>query len=682
MFSRRKSSQRTPTVPSPSKPTAPTLPAFETSSSLNGEGFALSLPPSSAIPLTAEGNPPLRRPSTASTSPSKAPIVATVAPTSFHRPSSSRRRDEPESPTRASISQSNSLPSGFGPQFGAPSWDPHASSGAREGGGRLSIASLYPSPTAGLNTPSTGGGGGIPKSASLPSIRRSHKIPPTLNVMVVGARGTGKTSWIRTLLGNLDLAGTKGKGERAAGEERIAQFGAKEGGRGKVERTKKLDSVTVDVLNRGERTSLTVVDTVGWEAALGGLSNVAQELEMERQLSAVMRNVEGRFDETLKAEAQLIRHSHRAHDSHLHLAIYFIHPESVTTRPPLPKRTTKISLGRSLSTPHLARKAKRGSGGEPVWDDEDVQRAAEEPTPMKVEINGEEEELGLSEVDLRAIMKLARRVNVLPVISRSDTLTITRLSDVKAAVKRDLDRAGLGFGVFAPSSSSSTLLSESATEVDAEFTRGRNSIMIPAPSVQPPLPQSQAHPPLANGLVVPAAGSEGCEDGSTATKDAPEPTTTNETQDDSDLLSPQPVKLIRTRSTSRLGRRRTTSKRLVEGDEQDEDEGETEPATPSYEELLPFALVAPERIGGGGGAGGKEEWVREFKFGKLDVLNSEHCDFTPLRQSILGNAKILRDTTRLEKYEPYRTQRLLQRRATRELPAATRDSILHEVEAL
>lgn len=70
------------------------------------------------------------------------------------------------------------------------------------------------------------------------------------------------------------------------------------------------------------------------------------------------------------------------------------------------------------------------------------------------------------------------------------------------------------------------------------------------------------------------------------------------------------------------------------------------------------------------------------RFGRLDVLNPEHCDFLPLKQAILSNANLLRDTTRLDKYESYRTQRLLQRRATRQLPKATRDSILHEVAAL
>lgn len=31
--------------------------------------------------------------------------------------------------------------------------------------------------------------------------------------------------------------------------------------------------------------------------------------------------------------------------------------------------------------------------------------------------------------------------------------------------------------------------------------------------------------------------------------------------------------------------------------------------------------------------------LRAYRFGKLDVLNPEHCDFTPLRQVILANAK-------------------------------------------
>lgn len=330
MFSRRKSTQRSNTAASPVKPPPPTLPgkllrtlrrgagyrvfallgsadslsraALETSSDGDGSPFVVPLPTSSAISLTREGNPPQRRSSTASLSPSyRAPIVTQVAPSSYHRPSSSSRQG-PDSPPRGSAYISASHPAGF--------TDPQPRSSQREGGGRFSIASLYPSPTAGLSTPSSAS---VRPSASLPNVRRSQKIPPSLNIMVVGARNTGKTSWIRAFLGNADLAGTAGRGQRKEAEERIATFGVARGGRGTmVERTRSLESMTVEVMNRGEKMSLTVVDMAGWETSLGGSSSVAEELEVERQLNGVIRNIEGRFDETLKAVSQSIRDVRRA----------------------------------------------------------------------------------------------------------------------------------------------------------------------------------------------------------------------------------------------------------------------------------------------------------------------------------------------------------------------------------
>lgn len=115
------------------------------------------------------------------------------------------------------------------------------------------------------------------------------------------------------------------------------------------------------------------------------------------------------------------------------------------------------------------------------------------------------------------------------------------------------------------------------------------------------------HPPLPNGVVVPAPS-----DSNNDSARLQDSLDTSAPTQDTHSLSPQPVKLIRIRSTSRLGRKGTTSKRLAEDDQQDEDEEEAEPDTPSYEGLLPFALVAPEKLGGVG-ADGKAQWAREFK---------------------------------------------------------------------
>jgi hypothetical protein len=345
-------------------------------------------------------------------------------------------------------------------------------------------------------------------------------------------------------------------------------------------------------------------------------------------------------------EAQLIRHSHRAHDSHLHLAIYFIYPESVTTRIPLPKRTKKISLGRSMSTPQLARKSKNGGGGEPVWDHEASEGAVEEPIPTKLEMNGkDEEELGLSEVDLRAIKKLARRVNVLPVIFDSSPLSLLlAFADSLASLVPGRRRSSPSFPALltAPHSPSQPLTRSSlaptlslpgvsetlkwpSSEISTEQVSASVSSLLPPP---PPL-SSMSRPPRKISLQL-AAGLQSpsplplltllylkltlhCRTQSSSPPPAPKARTSQ--PHSMTHLNPLsmlkiPIPFLLNPSSSSVSARRTTSKRLVDDEEQEDEEGETEIETPSYEGLLPFALVAPERLGG---AGGEEEWVREFK---------------------------------------------------------------------
>ena len=64
-----------------------------------------------------------------------------------------------------------------------------------------------------------------------------------------------------------------------------------------------------------------------------------------------------------------------------------------------------------------------------------------------------DEELGdlcMSPVEIRVIRRLSARANVLPVIARADSLTDETLSAVKETIRRDLKTAGLDFGVFGP----------------------------------------------------------------------------------------------------------------------------------------------------------------------------------------------------------------------------------------
>ena len=52
----------------------------------------------------------------------------------------------------------------------------------------------------------------------------------------------------------------------------------------------------------------------------------------------------------------------------------------------------------------------------------------------------------LAEADIYVIKRLSSRVNVLPVISRADTMTNERLEEVKAVIRRDLKKGGVQVG--------------------------------------------------------------------------------------------------------------------------------------------------------------------------------------------------------------------------------------------
>jgi hypothetical protein len=60
------------------------------------------------------------------------------------------------------------------------------------------------------------------------------------------------------------------------------------------------------------------------------------------------------------------------------------------------------------------------------------------------------ERLTMSPAEIRVIRRLSERANVLPVIARADSLTDDKLEAVKDAVRKDLQDAGLDFGLFGP----------------------------------------------------------------------------------------------------------------------------------------------------------------------------------------------------------------------------------------
>ncbi|KAM0748337.1 hypothetical protein T439DRAFT_328318 [Meredithblackwellia eburnea MCA 4105] len=718
LFSRRKSKSDSPPASPPQPSTPPVLPLLPPSPPI-GTGPGDEQPSSPRV---------LRRSSS-----SRAGKHKTTNPaTSYHKPfgpAGVPQQPEPQLPpasppkpsTTAAFSRSPSLPDAQVANFQhyslpssqqqrsptkvahpdvqqlaqphpLPPQDQAGSTPLARANSTYSIASLYPSPA--LSPPTPAVPFSIPKSASLPNVRRSQKLPPTFNIIVVGAKNTGKTSWIRTVLGNVNLvpSGVAVVSGAASGDDKtetntstVEKFGMVGD---KIGRTVKSQSITVDVLSAasvtksqsrgarlgraragsvsassingvaaGDKFSLTCVDTVGLDVPLGPEVRVGDELEVERQLGATLRMIEARFDETLRAENQVFRHSHRSHDAHFHLCVYFIHPASVCARP--------------VSTPAMrGKKTSNGSTG-----------SNGSASKSKV-TNVDDGEPRMSEIDIRCLKRLGKRINILPVIARSDELTVQQVTQLKQTIKRDLAKAGLNFGVF----SSSDAASEASSMRGR--TNGAGPSLVKSPTDNSLAGESDIAPDETKESVVREGEGEhnGEEDEEEEEEDDP------------------PVRLIRLRSQSRSrlagrkvarsrsnggenGRHKTNGNgngfdvENALGDEESEDESvvaESEKMEQDFEKILPFALVAPETFGG------KDGFVRVFRYGTLSVLNPAHCDFPALLGAITGPCMtLLKDSTRLNHYEPFRTTRLLARRGTQViLKEEDREGILSDLRAI
>lgn len=161
-----------------------------------------------------------------------------------------------------------------------------------------SIASLYPSSAYTTSPPPVPTIPSIPKSHSLPNIRKIHKLLTCYNLICIGSKSTGKTAFIKTLIRNLALV--KSSHEKDA-LNRIEAFGNQKllnSGAGKKSEIINLEIVT----DAKEKINLSIVDTVGLDVQSGNsIGSIGHEMELERQLDALMRIIEDRFQDSLAA---------------------------------------------------------------------------------------------------------------------------------------------------------------------------------------------------------------------------------------------------------------------------------------------------------------------------------------------------------------------------------------------
>ncbi|KAJ3881089.1 GTP binding protein [Lentinula edodes] len=177
--------------------------------------------------------------------------------------------------------------------------------------------------------------------------RRSKAKGVGFTVMVVGASGTGRTTFVNTLCESEVLPHKDcDNPETAALETSLA-----------------IKPVNVDIEEDGLRINLTIVDTPGFG------DNVNNDLAFQE----IVNYLERQYDDIL-AEQSRIKRNPRFRDNRVHCLLYFIPP-----------------------TGHYLR-----------------------------------------EIDVELMQKLSHRVNVIPVIGRSDSLTLSELKAFKKRVMEDI----------------------------------------------------------------------------------------------------------------------------------------------------------------------------------------------------------------------------------------------------
>ncbi|KAJ3547898.1 hypothetical protein NMY22_g1470 [Coprinellus aureogranulatus] len=556
-----------------------------------------------------------------------------------------------------------------------------------------------------------------PKRATMVSTagrysQKRARVPPTFNLMVVGGKGTGKTSLLRLLLETADISPNATLDQRAALNNFL---------KGTTKSTQAIQTACVEICeSRFDRILFSVIDTPGLDFSDG------RELKLERQVNNVIKYLDAQYADTMNEESKVVRQNKG--DQHIHLCIYMIDPSSVTTADERGTQSTFTEKTHSETAVSNVPDLVSDNSSDDDTEDESVHDPEQGDTPSDV--------LSLSPAEIRVIRRISARANVLPVIAHSDSLTDEKLQAVKKAVRSDLLKAGIDLGVFAP---------PEAAEPDPVATpRPRRTTKF----VAPPLPSENGHE---NGNATEdQAETSGDKDGSAPADDST-PTQANgrspapeEDEADDERASRPVIKL-------RASRHRPLSRSRSRRDLHQVAEDERRPSSPDSHDresvanvrfsahivskepvtsLLPFALIAPEPgrrrptpsrtvstdtassvgVEGSGNAGPQSDhgsevnvpntpasmksvknlpfmngppeslkgvFVRKYRWGTIDVLDPNHCDFAAMRTAILStHLKLLKIRTKEVLYEKYRTEKLLARRATAQISEEQRQRLL------
>ncbi|KAI9848342.1 MAG: hypothetical protein M1838_000558 [Thelocarpon superellum] len=219
---------------------------------------------------------------------------------------------------------------------------------------------------------------------------RRRKDPTPFNVLVVGARDAGKTSFLNFLRSSLALSKRKGFNKIEETEPALPRTSSAEGGNSAFE------SQYLETEIDGERVGLTLWDSQGLE------KNV-----VDLQLREMTSFLESKFEETFTEEMKVVR-APGVQDTHIHCVFLLLDPARLTEN----VAASKASLSES----------KNGVNGK----------------HGKSFISGLDENL-----DLQVLRALQGKTTVVPVISKADTITSAHMGFLKRLVWDGLKRANL-----------------------------------------------------------------------------------------------------------------------------------------------------------------------------------------------------------------------------------------------
>ena len=215
---------------------------------------------------------------------------------------------------------------------------------------------------------------------------RRRKDPTPFNVLVIGARSSGKTSFINFLKHSLALPPKKQPQQRSSDHTDVAPPSS----RPNRDFTHSYQEIEVD----HERLGLTLWDSQGLDKGI-----------VDLQLRELTNFVESKFDETFLEEVKVVR-SHGALDTHIHCVFFILDPARLNQNLQAAQQTTNGATSR-----------------------------VSKPTRI---IGALDEDF-----DLQVIRALQGKTVVVPVISKADTVTTQHMAFLKRKVWESLKRAGL-----------------------------------------------------------------------------------------------------------------------------------------------------------------------------------------------------------------------------------------------